>query len=85
MHPVEADGCGLVILAENARFLGAPIIKVLETGTLSYDGEALTLESDNGGRRIVTEEEQRDMLNVTEQNQIPQCVGYDFFILRQAN
>jgi hypothetical protein len=81
MHPVEADGCGLVILAESRSPLSIKY-KVLESGVLSYDGKVLNLEFEGGGTRVITEEEQRYMLNVTPSNKIPECAGFDFFILR---
>jgi hypothetical protein len=84
MHSVEIDGSSLVILVERARLIGASF-EVLEKGTQTYDGEVLRLEFETGGNRVVTKEEQRDMLNVTHLNRIPECTGCDVFILRQAN
>jgi hypothetical protein len=84
MNPVEMDGCSLVILAEQPRLMGADF-EIIEKGTLTYDERVLTLEFDCSTERVVTEVEQREMLNVTPLNRIPVCAGYYLFILRRAS
>lgn len=82
MNCVEMDGCSLVILREPSGL--AINYVVVEGGCLTYDGETLELEYDDGSRRAVHEDEQREILPVTEHNQIPQCAGYRLFILRSG-
>ena len=82
MHPVEADGCGLVILRERRGFFRVSY-DVVESGVMVYDGETMRLEHSDGSTREVPEGEWSDMLNVTPANRIPQCAGFQFFILRR--
>lgn len=80
MTPVEIDGCALVILQDS----GWSGFHVLESGVLSYDGCELSLERTDGTRRPMGEQEQRKILNVTGGNRIPECAGFDLFILRSS-
>jgi len=82
MHPVEADGCGLVIIQERSHGLRV-VYDVVESGVLIYDGETLSLEHQDGSQREVPEREWPDVLNVAASNRIPQCAGFDFFIVRR--
>jgi hypothetical protein len=80
-HPVEIDGCRLVILRERTK-LSSVRYDVLESGFLVYDGETMLLDSENGSR-VVTEQEMDDILDVTPTNQIPECSGFQLFILQR--
>ena len=75
-HPAHIDGCSLVILRRRSSLLSAGF-EVVESGTLSYDGETLTLESDHAARtREVTLAEQNHILVVSELNRIPEFIGF---------
>ena len=78
----ELDGCSLVIIRQRSGMFGG--FDIIESGELTYDGDTLTFESDrDADPRVVTEEEQRQILTVNEHTQIPECVGYRLFILEQ--
>jgi hypothetical protein len=77
VHPVEADGCGVVVLRERK----GPSYEAIERGVLYYDGERLWLEHADGSRRELPEDEWPNILNVTPSNKIPQCAGFDFFMV----
>lgn len=56
--------------------------KAVESGFLSYDGETLTLESDRSVKtRELTPTELARILAVSSSNQIPECLGYQLYIL----
>jgi hypothetical protein len=75
MLPVEVDGRRLVILRQNrSRF------NEVASGWLSYDGDSLVLELEDG-ERIITESELAGFQPIIATNRIPQCRGFDFFLL----
>jgi hypothetical protein len=51
------------------------------SGRLEYDGEKMSLVADDASRRPVTFEELRWIRTVSPQCRIPQCQGFDFFLL----
>ena len=80
-RPVDIDGRTVVILEERPGFLGGYLL--VESGRLSYDGQELTLISDQLERRI-TEEELQSFKPVSEANRIAACRGFDFFVIRSS-
>jgi hypothetical protein len=74
-QPAHIDGDTLVVLLHcRWRF------QIIASGRLSYDGETLTLVG-NGSKRVVTDAEIGELQPVTENCRIPECVGFDFFLL----
>lgn len=54
----------------------------MESGVLSFDGDLLTFETEEGSSsRLVSEREQKKMLTVTPENAIPQCQGFQLFLI----
>jgi hypothetical protein len=78
-HPAHIDGCSVVILRQGRRGYRA-----LESGMLSYDRQALTLGED-GSRRVFTDDELQSLMPVVEGSRIPECHGFDFFLLSEAD
>jgi hypothetical protein len=78
-HPAHIDGCSVVILRQGWRGL-----HVLESGMLSYDGQTLTLGEDQS-RRVFTDDELQSLMPVVEGSRIPECRGFDFFLLSEAD
>ncbi len=51
-------------------------------GILSFDGEALSLvDSRDRQLRVITNQQVNTIKHVGEANRIPQCCGYDFFVI----
>ena len=78
-HPAHIDGCSVVILRQGRRGFHA-----LESGMLSYDGQTLTLGADES-RRVFTDDELQSLMPVVEGSRIPECRGFDFFLLSEAD
>ena len=78
-HPAHIDGCSVVILRQGRRGF-----HVLESGMLSYDGQTLTLGEDES-RRVFTDDELQSLMPVVEGSRIPECRGFDFFLLSEAD
>jgi hypothetical protein len=76
-RPVHVDGRSLVILRR-----GCSVFRVLESGILSYDGRMLSL---GGGdlRRVLSDGELQSIMPVAPGNRIPECRGFDFFLLSE--
>jgi hypothetical protein len=83
-HPAHIDGRRLVFLRLKASFT-ATRFEVVAGGWLSYDGESLTL-TDGDGREllVVTDEHLARMQPVALANRIPECSGYNYFILDET-
>jgi hypothetical protein len=77
-HPAHIDGRSVVILRRGRGF------HVLESGMLSYDGQTLTLGEDES-RRVFTDDELQSLMPVAEGSRIPECRGFDFFLLSEAD
>ena len=75
-QPAHVDGRSLVLVRQT-RWGYEPI----ETGFLADDGESLWLEGETGERRRITEDELSRFLQVTGDNRIGPCKGFDFFIM----
>lgn len=76
MHqPAHIDDCSIVILRQERWGF-----RVLESGRLRFDGQTLTLGKDES-RRVFTDEELQSLLPVSAGNRIPECRGFDFFLL----
>jgi hypothetical protein len=81
-YPTQLDGCSIVILRPPSGFRRH--FEIVEKGVLSHDGETLTLASETGrAGRIVTEDELSRILTVGDGNMIPECEGFQLFILEQ--
>lgn len=80
MFPVEIDGCTLVILRRNPSRWGRPF-SVVAGGLLSYDGDTLTMEND-GVRQPISDDELADIMDVHADTMIPECRGFDRFLIR---
>jgi hypothetical protein len=78
-HPSEIDGCSLVVLRPTA--LG---FEIIESGILSYDGEALRLETLPNGWRLIDDAESNEFRYVGPENRIPECQGFDLFVILPA-
>jgi hypothetical protein len=78
-HPAHIDGRSVVILRQGRRGF-----HVLESGLLSYDGQTLTLGEDES-RRVFTDDELRSLMPVVEGSRIPECHGFDFFLLSEVD
>ena len=79
LHPAHIDGRSVVILRQGRRGF-----HVLESGMLSYDGQTLTLGEDES-RRVFTDDELQSLMPVVEGSRIPECRGFDFFLLSEAD
>jgi hypothetical protein len=71
-HPAHVEGRSLVLLQRAGHRYA-----VLDSGLLSHDGECLELPS---GRRI-TDDELDKFQSVIGGNRIPECAGFDFYVI----
>jgi hypothetical protein len=78
-HPAHIDGRSVVLLRQGRRGF-----HVLESGMLSYDGQTLTL-GEGESRRVFTDDELQSLWPVVEGSRIPECRGFDFFLLSDAD
>jgi hypothetical protein len=78
-HPAHIDGRTVVIARQGRRGF-----HVLESGMLGYDGQTLTLGEDEL-RRVFTDDELQSLMPVVEGSRIPECRGFDFFLLSEAD
>jgi hypothetical protein len=76
-HGTDIDGRTLVFI-RRTRFS----FEVVESGLLSHDGESVLLSKD-GGERPLKETEMAQILNVTAENRIAACRGFDLFVIVQ--
>lgn len=74
-HPAHVDGCSVVVLRQGRRGF-----QVVESGILLFDGEALAL-GEGESRRPFSEGELEALMHVTPNSHIPECRGFDFFVL----
>jgi hypothetical protein len=76
MQPHTLDGQTLIVVRQ--RGAGFDVVC---GGTLSFDGEELSLIDSHDRQLLVITDEQVGMIkHVGEANRIPQCCGYDYFI-----
>jgi hypothetical protein len=75
-QPAHVDGRSLVLVRQTRWGY-----ERVESGFLSDDGESLWLEVETGEYRRITDDELSRFLQVTENNRIAPCKGFDFFIL----
>jgi hypothetical protein len=78
-HPAHIDGCTVVVLRQERWGF-----RVLGSGRLTHDGESLTLV-DSDVCRPFSDAERDSLLPVGPGNRIPQCRGFDFFLLAEAD
>jgi hypothetical protein len=74
-HPVHIDGRSVVVLRK--RGLGYLVVR---SGWLEFDGTELTLTTEDG-RIPFSDEENNGLKRVVADNRIPQCRGFDFFLI----
>jgi hypothetical protein len=80
MNPVEVDGLTAVIL----RQCGERFERVC-AGRLAFDGSELSLmDSDDRESTVISEEALAGMMHVTSDNRIPECSGFDLFIIARS-
>jgi hypothetical protein len=79
-HPSEVDGSSLVVLRQTR--LG---FEIVESGILCYDGETLRLETVPNGWRIIDDAECSNYRYVGPENRIPECQGFDLFVIHPAH
>jgi hypothetical protein len=77
--PAHIDGRTVVILVQEP--LGFHLV---ESGRLAHDGESLWL-GEGESTRLFTDEERAALMIVGTNNRIPECRGFDFFVLKQAD
>ncbi len=79
MHqPAHVDGCSVVVLRQ-----GRHGFNVVESGILSFDGDSLTL-GEGEARRAFSDGELASLMHVTPNSRIPECRGFDFFVLAEG-
>jgi hypothetical protein len=78
-HQAHIDGRPVVILRHGRRGSHVP-----ESGLLSYDGQTLTPGEDES-RRVFTDDELRSLMPVVEGSRIPECRGFDVFLLSEVD
>jgi hypothetical protein len=81
-HPAHIDGRTLVILRRH-RALLRRVFRIVASGRLEYDGASLSLV--NGpSERVITDSEREALMLVSSDTRIPQCRGFDLFLIEQA-
>jgi hypothetical protein len=78
-YPAHLDGCSVVVLRQGRRGF-----HVVESGFLCFDGERLTL-GEGRACRVFTDAEQESLMTVTEHSRIPECRGFQFFVLAESD
>jgi hypothetical protein len=74
-YPIELDGCSVAVL-RNGRWG----FHVVESGVLGFDRETLSI-GEGELRRVFTDVERDSLMPVGSNSRIPECRGFDFFIL----
>ena len=74
-YPAHIDGCSVVILRRH----GLGYVSE-QDGILAYDGETLSLVLADA-KRVFLDEEINSLKPVVEGNSIPECKGFDFFLI----
>jgi hypothetical protein len=74
-YPAHIDGCSVVVLREGRRGF-----HVVESGTLSCDGETLWL-GEGEARRVFTDGERDSLMPVAANTRIAECRGFSIFVL----
>lgn len=82
LHPAHIDGRTLVILRRRGSVF-RPMFDVVISGRLEHDGSKLTLIGD-GIERVIAEPEQDMLMPVKPDSRIPQCNGFDLFMIEEA-
>ena len=75
-HPAHIDGRTVVVLRSD--ILGYTI---MESGLLKFDGESLSLACGEAKRHF-SEQEVELLKPVAAGNRIPECRGFDFFLIQ---
>ncbi len=81
MQPHTLDGRTLIVLRQRATGF-----ETVCSGRLSFDGEALSVaDAHDRELMVLTDTQLLQIKHVVEGNRIPQCAGYDFFIVEPAD
>ena len=75
MYPAHIDGRTVAVIRRTT--FGYAMV---ESGRLSYDGQTLSLESEDRSRSV-TDQEVASLQLVTPGNRIAATSGFDFFLL----
>jgi hypothetical protein len=75
LYPAHIDGCSVVILRQLRHGF-----QVVERGVLTFDGEKLSL-GEGQLQRVFTDNERDSLMPVAANSRIPECQGFDFFVL----
>jgi hypothetical protein len=82
MQQIDPHGRALVVLRELPNPFGYRY-DVQESGILVREGDALSIEHPDGTTRPLSNFEKARLLVVMPTNRIPECAGYQFFILQR--
>jgi hypothetical protein len=80
-QPAHIDGRTLIILRRGRSSFGSAFAQAM-SGRLEHDGEKLTLVGDCH-RRVITEAKLASLMPVNDGNRIPQCHGFDLFMIEE--
>jgi len=81
MQPHTLDGQTLIVLRQRATDF-----ETVCSGRRSFDGEALSVaDAHDRELMVLTDTQLVQIKHVVDGNRIPQCAGYDFFILEPAD
>lgn len=75
-QPAHIDGRTVVVLHREGRGYA-----IVESGRLQFDGEDLSL-ADGESTRLFTDAEIDLLKIVVAENRIPECEGFDLFLIR---
>ena len=82
-QPAHVDGRTLVIIRRRPSLFNSGFTEVMR-GRLEHDGAKLTLVG-NCGRRVISDAELATFMPVNEGNRIPECAGFDFFLIQESD
>ena len=82
-HPAHLDGRRLVVLRPRGGLLDR--YDVVAAGRLSHDGEALRLVESESSTVLISDADLGSVKPVTAANRIPECRGFDFFLIRSTD
>jgi hypothetical protein len=84
MYPlIQVDGRTLVILRQQSGMF-VPTFAVVASGRLSYDGDVLSLVTQDE-ERVLSAQELSSIQNVRHDTRIAECRGFDLFLIVQSD
>ena len=78
-HPARLDGRSVVVLRQGRWGFSA-----MESGILSHDGQTLSL-GEGESQRVLSDDELQSLMPVAPGNRIPECRGFDFYLIAEAS